>query len=117
MEPLQIHSNNSFTSRLWRGLAQFHGLQLSEKVLESDDSCYSEISITIEDMSHVNEDESHTSIPSDDQPTSLEVDSDLLEITCTDVLLAMQEYSSTGLNARLLAGFVVIQIHGLDTAP
>lgn len=102
---------------MWRGLAQFHGLHFSEKVLESDDSCYSKLLIADDNVSYGNDDESNEGIAAGDITASLEAESDLLEITCTDVLLAIQEHSSIGLNARLLAGFVVTQIHGLDSAP
>lgn len=119
-ETLTIPSENSYTTSIWRGLAQFHGLAFKSVVTESEtDGRQVELVLGGEDSSDDEESESgqDESIPVGGnvvEGAEGELDADPLEITCTDVLLAMQEYRNIGLNEELLAHFVVTQIHGLD---
>lgn len=121
-ETFALRTNSRHVRSIFRGLAQFHGLSFKAVVAESDsDNRQANIVIGGEGSSSDEdgcEPEQGDSVPAGgnavDDNVSGELNVDPLEITCTDVLLAMQEYRYTGLNEELLAYFVVTQIHGLE---
>ncbi|GMH37447.1 hypothetical protein BSKO_05320 [Bryopsis sp. KO-2023] len=120
-EILTIPSQNSYTLSIWRGLAQFHGLAF-KAVVEEGTLGEKQVKLKIGGGEDSTSDEEDSELGQDDSiPVGGgtgdgvgELEADPLEITCTDVLLAMQEYRHIGLNEELLAHFVVTQIHGLE---
>eukprot|EP00803_Ostreobium_quekettii_P004769 evm.model.scf_688.7 EVM.evm.TU.scf_688.7 scf_688:35808-39260(+) len=102
-EELTLETDNLYARQLIISLAQFHSLKSSTGPKAKGSDVHA-LTLRHKPEAVLSEHSDKGQVPQLPSP---------LEITCTDVLLAMQEYQHIGLNDRLLEEFVVTQIHGL----